>query len=87
MENKDYIIYFSDNENYEQHCQEVWSDNEDEKFYYRVDDLTEYPEDATIERDLFNGYDFIKAVRLGFRIAQRGYDNIVVKEVPWEIFQ
>lgn len=83
MGSKDYIIYFSDNENYEEHCQKVWSDNEDEKLWYMVYDLTDYPGDATIERDLFSGYDFIKAIKLGMRLAQQGYDNIVVKEVPF----
>lgn len=84
MESKDYIIYFSDNEDYDSHCQKVWSDNEDEKLWYMVYDLTDCPEDATIERDLFSCRGFVEAVRLGMRLAQRGYDNIVMKEVPWE---
>lgn len=86
MGSKDYIIYFSDNEDYdyENHAQKVWSDNTDEKLWYYVYDLVDYPEDATIERDLFSGKSFIEAVKLGFRLAQRGYDSIVVKRVPWE---
>ena len=37
-----------------------------------------------IGRDLFDGKDFINAIRLGFNIAKSGYDEIVVDEVPWE---
>ena len=46
MESKDYIIYFSDNEDYdyENHAQKVWSDNTDEKLWYYVYDLVDYPE-------------------------------------------
>ena len=84
MESKDYIIYFSDNEDYESHCQKVWSDNEDEKLWYMVYDLIDHPEDATIERDLFSCRDFIEAVKLGYRIAKLGYDNITVKRVEWD---
>lgn len=75
---KEYIIYFYDNEDYENHEQKVWSDNADEKLWYHVYDLVDYPEDATIERDLFSGQSFIEAVKLGFRLAQKGYDTITV---------
>lgn len=76
-------IKISDNGNWEYRAQKVWSDNEDEKIHFRVNNLSEYPEDAIIGRDLFSAHDFIEAVKLGFRIAKRGYDEIVVTEVPW----
>ena len=63
--------------------QKVWSDNPDEKVSFFVTDLYECPEDAVIGRDLFDASDFIRAIQLGFRIAKRGYDEIVVNEVPW----
>ena len=81
---KQYLIKFSDNDDYEYHSQKVWSDNEDGRFRFRVSDLTDCPEDATIDRDLFCGHDFIRAVELGFRIAKLGYDEIIVEDVPWE---
>ena len=64
--------------------QEVWSDIPDEKVSFSVYNLCECPEDAIIGRDLFDASDFIRAVELGFRIAKRGYDEIIVTEVPWE---
>lgn len=81
---KEYIIKFSDNNNYDHRRQKVWSDNEDEKIKFRVRDLNEYPEDAIIGRDLFDADDFIRVLKLGFAIAKRGYDCITVEEEPWE---
>lgn len=81
---KQYLINFSDNDDYEYHAQEVWSDDEEENVYFRVSDLCECPEDAIIGRDLFDGHDFIRAIKLGFSIAKRGYDEIIVNKVPWE---
>lgn len=81
---KQYRIKFSDNGDWENRAQKVWSDNEDEKIYFRVYDLCECPEDAIIGRDLFDGNDFIRAIEIGFHLAKRGYDEIVVEEVPWE---
>ena len=81
---KKFIINFSDNENYDCHEQRVWYDNEDQDVYLSVYDLCECPEDAMIGRDLFDGKDFINAIKLGFNIAKSGYDEIVVDEVPWE---
>ena len=81
---KEYVIKFSDNERYDYRRQEVWSDNRDEKVSFSVYDMSECPEDAIIGRDLFDAHDFIKAVKLGFKIAKRGYDKIRVEEEPWE---
>ena len=63
--------------------QKVWSDNEDERVRFYVRNLCKCPEDAIIGRDLFDAQDFISAVELGFRIAKRGYDKIVVTDVPY----
>ena len=81
---KEFVINFSDNENYEDHAQRVWSDNKDQNIHFYVYDLYDCPEDATIGRDLFSGEDFINAIELGFKIAKSGYDKIVVNEVIWE---
>lgn len=74
------LFFYDDNKGYGENYQKVWSDNEDEKVSFSVYDLTDYPEDAVIGRDLFTGYDFIEAIKLGFRIAKRGYDEIVVED-------
>lgn len=55
---------------------EVWSDNEKGRIYFNAHDLSE--EDAIIGREIFDGMDFINAIRLGFEIAQQGYDSIKV---------
>lgn len=79
-----YIIKLTDNNKDEGRRQEVWSSNHDEDVWFCARDLNETPEDAVIGRDLFDAQDFIEAVRLGFRIAQRGYDGIEIVEEPWE---
>lgn len=48
---------------------------------YSVYDLTECPEDATLYRDLFSGWEYINALRLGMKIAKAGYDSITFEEV------
>lgn len=48
---------------------------------YFVQDLTECPEDATLYRDLFSGWEYIDALRLGMKIAKAGYDSITFETV------
>lgn len=56
-------------------------DNETGKYLFKVSDLTEYPEDATLYRELFNGEEYIEAVRFGMQLAANGYTSIdVIKE-------
>ena len=50
--------------------------HDNDKLIFDVYDLTECPEDATICRDLFNAYDYIKAVRYGIELAKQGYDEV-----------
>lgn len=64
--------------------QEIWSDTPGAKMYINFHDLDECPEDAVIGRDLFDASDYINAIRFGFRLANVGYDEIVIKELPWE---
>ena len=51
-----------------------------EKFGFTAYDLCEYPEDATIDRDLFNGYDYLDAIQLGMELAREGYTSIEVSD-------
>ena len=49
--------------------------------HFRASDLCEFPEDATLFRDLFNGWDYIEAVELGMKLANLGYDNIEAEHI------
>lgn len=50
------------------------------EFSFTAYDLCECPEDATIDRDLFNGYDYLDAIRLGMELAREGYTSIEVSD-------
>ena len=51
------------------------------KVDFRAYDLCECPEDATLNRSLFNGYEYISALKLGMKLAQLGYDSIEVEHI------
>lgn len=53
--------------------------DENGDWIFDVTDLTETPEDATIDRDLFNTDDYIHAVEFGMELAKAGYDEIEVE--------
>ena len=80
---KTFELKRTDNNAWDGRVQKVWSDNTEEYVYFDVCDLNECPEDAIIGRNLFTADDFIEAVKLGFRIAKHGYDEITVTDVPW----
>lgn len=60
--------------------QEVWCDD-CPQISYRVYDLCECPEDAIIGRDLFSGYEYIEAIKLGMELAKQGYSGIEIEEM------
>ena len=43
--------------------------------------LAECPEDAIIGRDLFDAYDWLRAVEYGMELASQGYADVVLREV------
>ncbi len=47
-----------------------------ERQLFRVHDLTDCPEDAIIGRDLFDAYDWLRAVRYGMELAKQGYTSV-----------
>ena len=51
---------------------------------YWVHNLWDCPEDACIWRDLVSADEWLDAVRLGMKLAQKGYDNIIVDNVPFD---
>ena len=46
---------------------------------FSVHDLYECPEDAVIGRDLFDAYNYIKALNKGIELAGKGYTSVVGK--------
>lgn len=46
--------------------------------------LTDCPEDATVERSLFNGYDYVEALNKGIELAKKGYDKVEINKVEVE---
>ena len=82
---KPFTMYFLDNDNDdERHWQRVWYDDGEFTGRFSVGNLWDCPEDACIGRALFDGDDYIEAVRLGMRLAQAGYTSIKVEEVEPE---
>lgn len=55
--------------------QSVYDPETDEELFC-VYDLIECPEDATINRDLFDADDYLRAVRYGIELAKAGYDEV-----------
>ena len=48
---------------------------------FNVWNLNDCPEDAIIDRDLFDAYDFIHAVEFGMNLARKGYTKIKLTEI------
>ena len=59
--------------------QALWS--EDEEVHYSVSNLCECPEDATIDRDLVSADEIVDFIKLGMRLAEKGYDRISVERI------
>lgn len=43
---------------------------------FSVHDLTDYPEDATISRDLFSAFHYLRAIRYGIELAKQGFEEV-----------
>lgn len=54
--------------------------SDEENLLFTVSNLNEYPEDATINRDLFSAQQYIKAVRYGIKLAKKGYDDVEMQK-------
>lgn len=61
-------------------CGHKLNSPDSEKFDFTAYNLCEYPEDATVDRDLFNGYDYLDAIWLGMELAKEGYTSIEVSD-------
>lgn len=61
-------------------CGHKLNSPDSKKVIFTAYNLCECPEDATIERDLFNGYDYLAAIQLGIELAREGYTSIEVSD-------
>lgn len=50
-----------------------------DKAVFDVWNLDECPEDAIIDRSLFDAYDWLRAVKYGIELAQKGYTDVGFK--------
>lgn len=80
-----YKVKFYHDEDYYGHeyCHEIENVTEipNVGIYFKAYDMCECPEDATLNRDLFDGYDYLAAIELGMELAQLGYDRIEVEHI------
>lgn len=61
-------------------CGHKLNSPDSKKFVFTAYNLCECPEDATVNRDLFNGYDYLDAIRRGMELAREGYTSIEVSD-------
>ena len=76
-------FYYSEDDFGHEYCHEIQNTTEDSgvTIYFKAYDMCECPEDATLNRDLFNGEDYIDAIKLGMKLANLGYDSIEVEYI------
>lgn len=74
-------FYCSEDDYGHEYCHEIHgvTNNPNIDIYFKAFDMCECPEDATLNRDLFNGNDYLKAIELGMKLANLGYDGIAVE--------
>lgn len=83
MSNPYKVNFYHSEDNYShEYCHEIQSETVDPNvyLYFKAYDMCECPEDATLSRDLFDGEDYIRAIKLGMKLANLGYDSIEVKD-------
>ena len=84
MSNPYKVNFYHSEDNYgHEYCHEIQSETVDPDvyLYFKAYDMCECPEDATLSRDLFDGEDYIRAIKLGMKLANLGYDDIEVKDI------
>ena len=75
-------FYHDDNDGFDTyHRIEDVTNDPDVNLSFRVRNLCECPEDATLFRALFNGWDYIGAIELGMQLSNLGYDSIEVENI------
>lgn len=83
MEKELKVVVNYEEEDYYTKYQELSCDAEP-KVKYSVWNLNECPEDAYIDRSLFSADQYIEALNLGIKLAQKGYTKVVADYVKEE---
>lgn len=60
--------------------QELLDPDDDMRLVFDVRNFTYCPEDAIVERGLFNASDYIKALNKGIELAKAGYDRVEIED-------
>lgn len=60
--------------------QELLDPDDDMRLVFDVNNFTFCPEDAIIERGLFNASDYIRTLNKGIELAKAGYDRVEIEE-------
>ena len=60
--------------------QELLDPDDGMRLVFDVRNFTFCPEDAIIERGLFNANDYIRALNKGIELAKAGYDRVEIEE-------
>ena len=59
--------------------QELLDPDDDMRLVFDVRNFTFCPEDAIVERGLFNASDYIRALNKGIELAKAGYDRVEIE--------
>lgn len=84
MSNSYKIKFYHSSDDYDEYYHEIVDDMKDEKrvkVSFSASDLSECPEDATLNRCLFSGWDYIDAIELGMKLHELGYDSLDVEHI------
>lgn len=79
MSNKTYKVIVNQREDNYDYDGVYYEFINNDMMQFSVRNLSEYPEDAIIGRDLFDADDYIRAVKTGMKLAQEGYTDIDVE--------
>lgn len=60
--------------------QELLDPDNDMQLVFDVNNFTFCPEDAIIDRGLFNASDYIRALNKGIELAKAGYDRVEIED-------
>lgn len=53
-------------------------EDKENDIHFCVGNLDDCPEDATINRDLFNANDYVRALNKGIELAEKGYTKVEI---------
>ena len=75
-------FYHSEDDYGHEYCHEIQSETVDQNvyLYFKAYNMCECSEDATLSRGLFDGEDYIRAIKLSMKLVNLGYDEIEVED-------